>query len=136
VNGTLVARAPGMTPVAGCAVWLHADRRVRPVLGDHRLVGKSPEGSRQPDGDLNPAPGCFYGPGPNGGWGDLRFSYAERDRSCPLRASDSRVHADPARTKDTSLEGAPASPIAPNATPMAQAKLSSTGVADSVTPVA
>ena len=25
-------------------------RRVRPVLGDHRLVGKSPEGSRQPGG--------------------------------------------------------------------------------------
>jgi hypothetical protein len=27
--------------------WLRLDRRVRPVLGDHRLVGKSPEGSRQ-----------------------------------------------------------------------------------------
>jgi hypothetical protein len=25
-------------------------QRVRPVLGDHRLVGKSPEGSRQPGG--------------------------------------------------------------------------------------
>jgi hypothetical protein len=68
--------------------------------------------------------------------GDLRFSHAERDRLCPLRASDSRCHADPARTKDTSLEGTPASPITPNATPMAQAKLSSTGVADSVTPLA
>jgi hypothetical protein len=28
--------------------WLHLDHRVRPVLGDHCLVGKSPEGSRQP----------------------------------------------------------------------------------------
>jgi hypothetical protein len=27
--------------------WLRLDRRVRPVLGDHRLVGKSPEDSRQ-----------------------------------------------------------------------------------------
>jgi hypothetical protein len=136
VNGTLVARASGITQVPGCAIWLHADRRVRPVLGDHRLAGKSPGGSRQPDGGLEPDPGCFYGPGPDGGWGCLRFSYAERDRSCPLRASDSRCHADPARTKDTSSEGAPASPITPNATPMAQAKLSSTGVADSVTPLA
>jgi hypothetical protein len=25
--------------------------RVRPVLGDHRLVGKRPEGSRQPGGE-------------------------------------------------------------------------------------
>ena len=30
---------------------LPAGRRVRPVLGDHRLVGKSPEGSRQPGGE-------------------------------------------------------------------------------------
>src|ERR671910_2848520 len=27
--------------------WLRLDRRVRLVLGDHRLVGKSPEDSRQ-----------------------------------------------------------------------------------------
>jgi hypothetical protein len=27
--------------------WLRPDRRVRPVLSDHRLVGKSLEGSRQ-----------------------------------------------------------------------------------------
>jgi hypothetical protein len=27
--------------------WLRLDRRVRPVLGDHCSVGKSPEGSRQ-----------------------------------------------------------------------------------------
>ena len=26
-------------------------QNVRPVLGDHRLVGKSPEGSRQPGGE-------------------------------------------------------------------------------------
>jgi hypothetical protein len=26
-------------------------QRVRPVLGDHHLVGTSPEGSRQPDGE-------------------------------------------------------------------------------------
>jgi hypothetical protein len=32
------------------------DRRVRSVLGDHRLVGKSPEGSWQLDGGLEPDP--------------------------------------------------------------------------------
>jgi hypothetical protein len=30
-------------------------RRVRSVLGDHRFVGKSPGGSRQPSGELEPA---------------------------------------------------------------------------------
>jgi hypothetical protein len=44
---------------------------------------------------------------------NLRFSYAERDRSCPLTANHSQCHADPARTKDTSLEGPRASPITP-----------------------
>jgi hypothetical protein len=35
----------------------HPDRRVRPVLGDHHLVGKSLEGSRQPGwGDSNSGP--------------------------------------------------------------------------------
>jgi len=27
--------------------WLRLDQRVRPALGDYRLAGKSPEGSRQ-----------------------------------------------------------------------------------------
>jgi hypothetical protein len=36
---------------------------VRPVLGDHRLVGKSPKGSRQPGGELDRSLGCFAGPG-------------------------------------------------------------------------
>jgi hypothetical protein len=36
--------------------WLRLDRRVRPVLGDHRLVGKSPEGSRQLGGSLDLRP--------------------------------------------------------------------------------
>jgi hypothetical protein len=54
--------------------WLRPDPTVRPVFGDHRLVGKSPEGSRQPGGDfqlgegLDPAPGCFVDRGRNGGW--------------------------------------------------------------------
>jgi hypothetical protein len=50
VNGTLVARPSRMTPGTRSRRWLHPDRRVRPVLGDHRLVGKSPDGSRQPVG--------------------------------------------------------------------------------------
>jgi hypothetical protein len=39
---------------AGCPVharWLHPDRSVRAILGDHRLVDKGPEGSRQPGGE-------------------------------------------------------------------------------------
>jgi hypothetical protein len=52
VNGTLVARPSRMMPGTRPRRWLHPDRRVRPVLGDHRLVAKSPDGSRQPVGDL------------------------------------------------------------------------------------
>jgi hypothetical protein len=40
VNGTLVARPPRMTPVSSCAVGVHLDRRVKPVLGDNCFVGK------------------------------------------------------------------------------------------------
>jgi hypothetical protein len=38
--------------------WLRLDRRVRPVLGDHRLVGKSPEDSRQLYGSRRVADAC------------------------------------------------------------------------------
>ena len=31
--------------------WLHRDRPVRPVLGEERIVAKSPEGLRQPGGE-------------------------------------------------------------------------------------
>jgi hypothetical protein len=51
VNGTPVARPPRMTPESACDL-LRPDPTVRPVFGDHRLVGKSAEGSRQPDGGL------------------------------------------------------------------------------------
>jgi hypothetical protein len=60
------------------------------VLGDHRLVGKSPKGSRQPGlGDLNSAPP----PGTStpkvawlqlGEWSDLWFPVTCRDRWYPL----------------------------------------------------
>jgi hypothetical protein len=56
VNGTLVARPSRMTPLCGRAVGSTLTLRVRVVLREHRLVGKSPEGSRQPGGDLNPGP--------------------------------------------------------------------------------
>jgi hypothetical protein len=52
--GTRVTR-PARTTWLGLAATAPDGRRVRPVLGDHRLVGKSPKGSRQPGGDLNPA---------------------------------------------------------------------------------
>jgi hypothetical protein len=41
VNGTLVARPWRMTPVSGCAVGSQLGLSVRPVLGDHRIVGKT-----------------------------------------------------------------------------------------------
>jgi hypothetical protein len=57
VNGTLVARPLRMTPSNPSCLRFHPDRRVRPVLGHHRLAGKSPEGSRQLGwGDSNSVP--------------------------------------------------------------------------------
>ena len=54
--GTQVARPArtSMLPLSGCCSPL--SQAVRPVLGDHRLVGKSPEGSRQPGGESNSGP--------------------------------------------------------------------------------
>jgi hypothetical protein len=52
VNGTLVARPLRTTPSNPSCLRFHPDRRVRPVLGDYRLVGKSLEGSRQRVGKL------------------------------------------------------------------------------------
>jgi hypothetical protein len=43
--------------------WLNPNRRVRLVLGDHRLVSKSLEGSRQPGGDLHPPLGLIHARG-------------------------------------------------------------------------
>jgi hypothetical protein len=48
VNGTLVARPPRMSPGIRLRRWFHPEPTVRLVFGDHRLAGKSPEGSRQP----------------------------------------------------------------------------------------
>jgi hypothetical protein len=39
VNGMLVARPVRVTSIQWCC-WLHLDRRVRLVLGGHRIVGK------------------------------------------------------------------------------------------------
>jgi hypothetical protein len=40
VNGTLVARPPRMIMARGDASGSYLNRRVRPVLGKHRIVGK------------------------------------------------------------------------------------------------
>ena len=50
--GTWVARPVRKRRRSHLAVTAPAHSWVRPVLGDHRLVGKSPEGSRQPGGRL------------------------------------------------------------------------------------
>jgi hypothetical protein len=97
---TRVARPPrtATLPTGGDGSQLAC--RVRPVLGDYRLVGKSPEGSRQPGGGLEPGPMWLRRARsepqmPH----DLRFSCAEGDRSCPPRTGDSRCPTDPARTR-------------------------------------
>jgi hypothetical protein len=46
--GTRVARSARTTMLAPGGDGFQLAQRVGPVLGDHRLVGKSPEGSRQP----------------------------------------------------------------------------------------
>jgi hypothetical protein len=49
--GTWVARPARTTMLAPGGNGSQLAQRVRSVLGDHRLVGKSPEGSRQPSRD-------------------------------------------------------------------------------------
>jgi hypothetical protein len=46
--GTRVARAARTTMLPRGCNGSQLAQRVRPVLGNHRLVGKNPEGSRQP----------------------------------------------------------------------------------------
>jgi hypothetical protein len=49
--GRRVARSATMATLTPGGDGSQLNRRVRPVLGDHRLVGKSPEGSRQLGGE-------------------------------------------------------------------------------------
>jgi hypothetical protein len=70
--------------------------RVRPVLSDHRLVGKSPEGSRQRVGDSNsgPPPEVVPGGGCAGGLscGSLAPLVTARARCAPLPAGFACTH--------------------------------------------
>jgi hypothetical protein len=80
VNGTLVARPSRMTPSTRSRWWLHLDRRVSFLLGDHRLVGKSLKGSRQPGGGLQrlglePGARLHCRPRSDGGCGVICGSY-------------------------------------------------------------
>jgi hypothetical protein len=61
------------------------DQRGRSLLGENRLMAKRPEGSRQPEGGLEPGPMPLQRPRSKL-WTrcDLRFWFAGRDRSCPL----------------------------------------------------
>jgi hypothetical protein len=64
---------------------------VRPVLGDHRLVGKSPEGSRQPGGRLELQP-ASAGPACSRPYlvVDLRFVRTPSDRWRPSHSPGCR----------------------------------------------
>jgi hypothetical protein len=76
------------------------DRRVRPVLGDHRLVGKSPEGSRQRGGRLKLHVACLRRLRSGAyRWSHLWVLGTFSDRSCPLLSAVRRSAADPARTE-------------------------------------
>jgi hypothetical protein len=55
--GTTVARPGGNDEAYSWRRWLQLGQRVRPVPGDHRLVAKSPKGSRQ----LGTRPSTFQG---------------------------------------------------------------------------
>jgi hypothetical protein len=74
VNGTPVARPLRTTPSDPSCLRFYPDCRVRPVLGDNRLVGKSLEGSRQRVGRLE-LHVAGLGPPRSGGCrcSDLRF---------------------------------------------------------------
>jgi hypothetical protein len=88
--------------------WLRLDRRVRPVLGDHRLVGKSPEGLAAGGGTVE----LYRADLPAGGYRaisgrDLRFS--DRRVSFPLLSVATGSGADLAWTERGSGPGAGAS---------------------------
>jgi hypothetical protein len=79
--------------------WLHPGRKVRRILGDQNLVGKSP-GARGSRVGLEPGPRLVRG------WRsqrwmqcDLSLSHAERDRSYPPCTSDYRCRTDSKRTR-------------------------------------
>jgi hypothetical protein len=59
--GRWVARPARTTIVRTWRRRSSSARRVRPVLGDYRLVGKSPEGLRQPGGRLELRPASSSG---------------------------------------------------------------------------
>jgi hypothetical protein len=67
------------------ATALQYGTRVRPVLGDHRLAAKSPEGSRQLGGETR-IPRCPPSPFEVRGCrlSDLQVQRTSGDRSCPL----------------------------------------------------
>jgi hypothetical protein len=100
-------------PDIGCADGSTLTLRRGPSSVTTRLVGRARRAHGSRMGDLNPAQTASMARVLTVDGDNLRFSYAERDRSCPLTANDSQCHADPARTKDTSLEGARAIPITP-----------------------
>jgi hypothetical protein len=84
--GTQVARPARTTMAPPGGNGSQSGWRVRPILGDHRLVGKSrrARGSQVGILELRPASWKVAWLG-FGRWPDLRFLVTGRDRSCPLQ---------------------------------------------------
>jgi hypothetical protein len=99
VNGALVARPSRITPATRLRRWLHLDRWVRPVLGDHRLVGRARRARSSGWGDSNSTSLLSTTRGQKAigldACGFHARSLAARVRCCPWFAVRMRTHHGP-----------------------------------------
>jgi hypothetical protein len=104
------ASLPSLAPFHACRSSSQQDRRVRPILCDHRLVAKSAEGSRQRgwgDSNSTAAVCCVQGHRAVGA-AACSFHRTSGDRSCPLLSAVDPSGADPARTEREDPSDVPA----------------------------
>jgi hypothetical protein len=98
--GTRVARPARTTRLTSGGAGSQLGPRVRPVAGDHRLVGRAPRARGSRVGRLELHVTSLPRPR-SGGYrsDDLRFLRTSGDRSCPPLSVVRLSAADPARTK-------------------------------------